>query len=166
MVTLLRTKQTLDPEEFRWKLTYCELKPLWFNGDQFFPLFIRCSQGKKTDGIDGDSENSDPDDGPPKKKPRAQTSIIKSKEIKQITKKRKKGYEKKGNDTKDKLLPTEDSGEEADEELFTVQQTLQLQHATHVVKMIGRFQTFCQVTIHVTSGCPEDYYYIVSVLLL
>ena len=50
---------------------------------------------KKTDGIDGDSENSEKDDGPPKKKPRAQTYIIKSKKIKQITKKRKRDMKTK-----------------------------------------------------------------------
>ena len=31
--------------------------------------------------------------------------------------KKKKGFKKKGNGTKDKLLPPDDSGEEADEEL-------------------------------------------------
>ena len=38
-----------------------------------------------------------------------------------------------------------------------VRQTLQLQHVAQVVKVIGRFQTFCQVATHVTSGCPVDY---------
>ena len=36
-----------------------------------------------------------------------------------ITRKKKKEYKKKGNDTKDKLLPPDNSGEEADEELFS-----------------------------------------------
>ena len=38
-----------------------------------------------------------------------------------------------------------------------VRQTLQLQHVAQVVKVTGRFQTFCQVATHVTSGCPVDY---------
>ena len=58
--------QTLDPEEFGWKLTDGELKPLWFNGDQFPPSITRRRQGKQTDGNDADSESSDQDDGPPK----------------------------------------------------------------------------------------------------
>ena len=111
--------QTLDPEECGWKLTDGKLKPLWFNGDQFPLPITRPRQGKQTDGNNADTESSDPDDGPPKKKPRAQTSIIKSKKIKQITRE-KKGYKKKGNDTKDKLLPPDDSGKEADEELYSV----------------------------------------------
>ena len=74
--------QTLDPEEFRWKLTDGELKPLWFNGYQFPPSITRPRQGKQTHGTDAESESSDPGDGPPRKKPRAQTSIIKSKKIK------------------------------------------------------------------------------------
>ena len=41
-----------------------------------------------------------------------------------------------------------------------VQQTLQLQHAAQLVKVIGRFQNFCQVTTHVTSGCPLDFMWI------
>ena len=53
-------------------------------------------------------------------KPRAQMPVIKSKKIKQITRKNKKGFKKKGNETDDKLLPPDDSGEEADEELFSV----------------------------------------------
>ena len=58
--------QTLDPEEFGWKLTDGELKPLWFNGDQFPPSITRRRQGKQTDGNDADSESSDQDDEPPK----------------------------------------------------------------------------------------------------
>ena len=59
--------QTLDPEECGWKLTDGKLKPLWFNGDQFLPSITRPRQGKQTDGINADSESSDPDDDPPKK---------------------------------------------------------------------------------------------------
>ena len=44
--------QTLNPEEFGCKLTDGELKPLWFNGDQFPPSITRCRQGKQTDGND------------------------------------------------------------------------------------------------------------------
>ena len=55
--------QTLDSEEFGWKLTDGQLKPLWSVTGRI--------QGKQTDGNDADSESSDPDDGPPKKKPRA-----------------------------------------------------------------------------------------------
>lgn len=39
----------------------------------------RRRQGKQTDGNDADSKSSDPDDGPPENKPRAQTFVIKSK---------------------------------------------------------------------------------------
>ena len=46
------------------------------------------------------------------------------------------------------------------------QQTLQLQHATKVGKVTGRFQIFCQMTTHVRSGCPVDYYYMLLFLLL
>ena len=45
-----------------------------------------------------------------------------------------------------------------------VQQTQQ--HATQVGKLIGRFQTFCQKTTHVTNGCPVDYYHTFLFLLL
>ena len=45
---------------------------------------------------------------------------MKSKKIKQITRTKKKWYKKKGNITNDKLLPPDYSGEEADEELFSV----------------------------------------------
>ena len=112
--------QALDPEESGWKLTAGELKPLWFDGDQFPSSSTTCRQRKQPDGNDADSESSDPDDGPPKMKPRAQMPVIKSKKIKQITRKNKKGFKKKGNETDDKLLPPDDSGEEADEELFSV----------------------------------------------
>ena len=63
--------QILDPEEFGWKLAGGQLKPLWFNGEQFPPSITRRMQRKKTDGNDADSESNDPDDAPPKKKPRA-----------------------------------------------------------------------------------------------
>ena len=115
-----QTQNVQTLEKFGWKLTDGKLKPPWFNGDQFPLLITRSRQGKQTDGCDADSESSDPDDGPPKKKPRAQTSIIKSKRIKQITRKKKKGLKKKSNDTKDKLLPPDNSAEEADEKLFSV----------------------------------------------
>ena len=112
--------QALDPEESGWKLKAGGLKPLWFDGDQFPSSSTTCRQGKQSDGNDIDSESSDPDDGPPKVKLRAQTPIIKSKKIKQITREKKKGFKKKGNETEDKLLPPDDSGEEAGEELFSV----------------------------------------------
>ena len=32
--------QTVDPEKCGWKLTDGELKPLWFNGDQFPPSLL------------------------------------------------------------------------------------------------------------------------------
>ena len=38
--------QTLDSEEFEWKLTEGELKLLWFNGDQLPPSITRRRQGK------------------------------------------------------------------------------------------------------------------------
>ena len=79
--------KTLDPEEFGWKLTDGQL---WFNGDH---LLRR--QGKQTDSIDADSESSDLDERPPKKKPRAQTSIIKSNKVKQITRKKKRDIKRK-----------------------------------------------------------------------
>ena len=72
MVTLLlATHSTLDSEEFGWKLTDGELKPLCFNDDQFLPSITTRRQGKQTDGNDTESKSSDPDDGPAKKKPRA-----------------------------------------------------------------------------------------------
>ena len=55
--------QTLDQEEFGWKLIDGELKPMWFNGDQFPPSITRC-RNKHTDRNDTNSEGSDPDDGP------------------------------------------------------------------------------------------------------
>ena len=85
-------------------------------------------------------------------------TIVKSNKTNQITTKKKKKYKKKGNDTKEKLLPQADSDEEADK--LPLSATNSSTAAAQVVKVIGRFQTFCQVTIRVTSGCPEDYYYI------
>ena len=38
--------QTLNPEEFGFKLTDGELKLLWFNGDQLPPSITRRRQGK------------------------------------------------------------------------------------------------------------------------
>ena len=38
--------QTFDPEEFGWTLTERELKPVWFNGDQFPLLITRRRKGK------------------------------------------------------------------------------------------------------------------------
>ena len=40
--------------------------------------------------------------------------------IKHITRKKKKRYKNKGNDTKDKLLPPDHGGKEAGEELFSL----------------------------------------------
>ena len=110
MVTLLRAKRSNSwSRRIWWKLADGELKALWVIEDQFPPSITRCRQGKQIDGNDADSESSGPDDGPPKKKPRAKTSIIKSKKTKQVTRKNKKRYKKKGNDTKDKLLPHDES---------------------------------------------------------
>ena len=120
--------QTLNPEEFGLKLTDGELKVLWFNGDQLPPSITRRRQGKQTDGNDADSDRSDPDDRPSKSKPTVQTSLITSKEKKQITRKKKKRYKKKGNETKDKLLPSDDSSEEAYEELISVVNSSTMQH--------------------------------------
>lgn len=80
------------------------------------------------------------------KKPGVETTVIRSKKTKQITRKKKKGY-KKGKDTKDKLLSRGNSHEEADGE-HLARQTLQQHHTTRVVKAIVRFQTFCQATFH------------------
>ena len=109
--------QTLDPEECGWKLTDGKLKPLWFNGDQFPPPITRPRQGKQTDGnkiLKVVTQMT-----VLLKRNLERRRIIKSKKIKQITRE-KKGYKKKGNDTKDKLLPPDDSGKEADEELYSV----------------------------------------------
>ena len=84
-----------------------------------------------------------------------QTTGIKSKKTKQITRKVKKGYKKKGNDTKNKLLPQDDGGREADEETFRATKSSTTASNT-VVKVIGKFQIFCQVTIHMMSGYPEN----------
>ena len=111
--------QNFDPEEFGWKVTDGELKPRWFNGDQFPSSIAGRTQVKQTDGNNSDGETSDPDDGPPKKKPQAQASVIKSKKTKQITRKKNKGHKNKSNDTKDKLLPQNNSGKEADEKPFS-----------------------------------------------
>ena len=42
-------------------------------------LLPEADKEKKTDGNDADSKSSDPNDGPPENKPRAQTFVIKSK---------------------------------------------------------------------------------------
>ena len=39
--------QTVDPEECGWKSTDGELKPLWFNGDQFLPSSTRHDKVRK-----------------------------------------------------------------------------------------------------------------------
>ena len=78
--------QNLDSEEFGW----ADGKPRWFNGDQFPSLISKRTQGKHTDGNNADSESNNLDDGPPKKKPQTQASIIKSKKTKQITRRKNK----------------------------------------------------------------------------
>ena len=153
--------QTLHPEEFGWKLTDGELKPLQFNGDQFPPSITRRREGKQTDGNDTDSESSDPHDGPPKNKPRAQPSVIKSKKIKQITRK-KKGYKKKDNDTKDKLLSPD--GEEVDEELFIVTNSSTVACNTSS-ESDWEVSDFLSSDDSYDKGYPDDYYYILFLLL-
>ena len=78
--------QNLDSEEFGW----ADGKPRWFNGDQFPSSISKRTQGKHTDGNNADSESNNLDDGPPKKKPQTQASIIKSKKTKQITRRKNK----------------------------------------------------------------------------
>ena len=153
--------QTLHSEEFGWKLTDGELKPLWFNGDQFPPSITRRRQGKQTDGNDADSESSDPHNGPPKNKTRAQPSIIKSKKIKQITRK-KKGYKKKDNDTKDKRLSPD--GEEVDEELLIVTNSSTAACNTSS-ESDWEVSDFLSSDDSYDKRCPHDCYYILFLLL-
>ena len=60
MVALLRAKRSnsSNSEEFGWRLTDDELKPLWFNGDQFPPSITGRRQGKQGDSNDADNESS------------------------------------------------------------------------------------------------------------
>ena len=112
---------SLDPEEFGWKVEEKELKPVWFKGDQFPPSITRRKQKKQADGNEADSESSDTEASPSKKKPRLQAPVTSrnNKNTKQSSSKKKKELKEKNTGKKDKILKQYDSGEEADEELFS-----------------------------------------------